>query len=306
MVVSALDFLTDRAEKALRSQPAADSDKGAVEKAESVIHTRIRELDSEIGVLRTLASTAPLLFTFAHEVSVLIGRLGSDALRIDAMAEHLPTQEKADALAIAASMRDSAENFDQISDLFGVVTSARQSRPGRHYVRKRIEKLVAGTQFSTVEAGIEVAINCSAELKSPRMFEAELVSMMVNLYSNAIKSCLAAQRTGAAIRLGACERGNVFVLEVRDRGVGLPAEHWDEVFEPFCSDPADLIYSRMEARIGASTVSALARGSGLGLSIVKGICEDYGGTVEIAKPNGWSLSVRASLPMKKGGTTGRG
>ena len=90
------------------------------------------------------------------------------------------------------------------------------------------------------------------------------------------------------------------MLEVRDQGVGLPRKHWDEVFEPFCSDPADQIYSKVEARIGTSTVSALGRGSGLGLTIVKGICEDYGGKVAVSKPNDWSLAVTASLPLKKG------
>ena len=299
VVDSALDFLTDRAAEGLRSRPLPEADEGVVERAGTVIHTRIRELDSEISVLRTLASTAPLLFTFAHEVNALIGRLDSDALRIDAMAESLPTAERKEASTIAESMRDTAESFDAMSDLFGIVTSARQSKSGRHYVRARIDKVVEGAQFSTTEAGIDVEVRCGEEIKSPRMFEAELTSIMVNLYSNAIKSCLAAQRRGTAIRLAARNEGNAFVFEVRDRGVGLPQQYWDEVFEPFCSDPADLIYSRMEARIGASTVSALARGSGLGLSIVKGISEDYGGSVEIVKPRGWSLAVRVSLPLKR-------
>ena len=299
IVETALDFLTGRAEEAIRRESTPSPDRRVIERAESVIHTRIRELDSEISVLRTLASTAPLLFTFAHEVSALIGQLDSDAFRIEALAAQLPAGDKKEAAAIAKSMRNTAEDFDGLSDLFGVVTSARQSRPDRHYVERRIYKVVRGAQFTTGEAGIEVAVDCSPELKSPRMFEAELVSIIVNLYSNAVKSCLAAQRRRTAICLSAREQGNTFILDVRDRGVGLPNAHWDEVFEPFCSDPGDLIYSKMEARIGTSIVSALARGSGLGLSIVKGICEDYGGSVAISKPDDWSLSVKVSLPIRK-------
>ena len=216
--------------------------------AERVIETRIRELNSEIGVLRTLASTAPLLFTFAHEVSALIGRLSTNALRIDGMAKHLPVKQKAEASAIAESMRDTAKNFTQMSELFGIVTTARQSRPRRIYAHKLLAKVVAGAQFSTVEAGIEVTVNCSTELKSPPMFEAELVSIIVNLYSNAIKSCLAAQRRNAKIKISAQETPKAFILEVRDKGVGLPKKHWLEVLDPFCSDPADQIYSKFEAR----------------------------------------------------------
>ena len=300
IVVSALDFLAGRAVDALGAEPIPEPGKRAVERAERVIDTRIKELDSEIAVLRTLASTAPLLFTFAHEVSALIGRLGSNAVRVDAMANHLAAAEKREALAIAESMRDTAKNFTQMSELFGIVTSARRSNPRRLYVYKLVAKVVAGAQFSTVEAGIDVEVDCSAELKSPRMFEAELVSLIVNLYSNAIKSCLAAQRRNIKIRLSAHETLGNFVLEVRDQGVGLPRNYWDEAFEPFCSDPADQIYSKLEARIGATTISALGRGSGLGLSIVKGICDDYRGTVAISRPDGWSLAVSTTLPLKKG------
>lgn len=300
IVVSALDFLAGRAVDALRTEPVPETEKRAVLRAERVIETRIRELDSEIAVLRTLASTAPLLFTFAHEVSALIGRLSSNAIRIDALANHLGKKEKREAVAIAESMRDTARNFTQMSELFGIVTSARQSKARRLYVHKLVAKVVAGAQFSTVEAGIDVEVNCSAELKSPRMFEAEFVSILVNLYSNAIKSCLAAQRGSMKIRISAYDRLGNFVLEVRDQGVGLPRKHWDEAFEPFCSDPADQIYSKLEARIGATTVSALGRGSGLGLSIVKGICHDYRGSVAISRPDGWSLAVSTLLPLRKG------
>ena len=298
VVVSALDFLAGRAVESLHSKSVPEPEKRAVERAERVIQTRIRALDSEIGVLRTLASTAPLLFTFAHEVSALIGRLSSNALRIDVMAKHLRVGEKKEASAIAESLRDTARNFTQMSELFGIVTSARRSKPRRLYVHKLLEKVVAGAQFSTVEAGIDVEVDCSTELKSPRMLEAELVSIIVNLYSNAIKSCLAEQRNNMKIRISAHKRLAHFVLEVRDQGVGLPRKHWDEAFEPFCSDPADQIYSKLEARIGATTVSALGRGSGLGLSIVRGICKDHRGTVAISRPAGWSLAVSATLPLK--------
>ena len=76
VVRTALGLLAGRAEEALQWHEAPAADRHVVEQAEHVIQTRFRELDSEIAVLRTLASTAPLLFTFAHEVSALIGRLG--------------------------------------------------------------------------------------------------------------------------------------------------------------------------------------------------------------------------------------
>lgn len=300
VVVSALDFLAGRAADATLSEPKGGSQKRAVERAERVIETRLEVLDSEISVLRTLASTAPLLFTFAHEVSALIGRLNSSALRIESMSESLSGKSDRDEVAsIAESLRDTAQNFTQMSELFGVVTSARQSERRRVYVRKIANKIISGARFSTTEVGIQTNLKCEERLKSPSIYEAELVSILINLYSNSIKSCMAAQRKKAAIEIFVRKRRDQLVIEVRDKGVGLPRAYWDEVFEPFCSDPADRLYRKLESRIGKSTVSALGRGSGLGLSIVKGICDTYGGSVEISKPDGWSLSVSASIPYKR-------
>lgn len=298
--LSALDFLVDHALNEEPVYPIPKPQRRALQSGGQVIRTRIGELDSEVAVLRTLASTAPLLFTFAHEVTALIGRLKSSARRIDAMSAQLPADHQVEAAAIAESMRDSAKNFDQVSELFGIVTTARQSRPRRHYVHKLLEKIVAGMYFATAEAGITAEVKCDRDLKSPPIIEAELVSIVVNLYSNAIKSCLAAKRRKPVIQISAFKTRSDFVLEVRDQGVGLPRKRWEEAFEPFCSDPADQIYSSLEARIGESTVSALGRGSGLGLSIVRGICESYKGSVQFSKSKGWSITVTALLPAGGG------
>lgn len=299
IVESALGVLARTPYGGLARRPSSTPEILAVQRAEQVIKTHIRELDSEISVLRTLASTAPLLFTFAHEVSALIGRLSSDALCIDSLVKYLPTKKQQEVLGITESMRMTAKDFNQMSELFGIVTSVRQSRPKRLYIKKLIDKVISGTKFSIIEAGIEVQLCCSDELKSPRMFEAELLSIIVNLYSNAIKSCLATQRRNVAVKISALESQDCLVLEFRDKGVGLPKRYWAEVFEPFVSDPAHQLYAKLEAKIGITRISALGRGSGLGLSIVKGICEDYNGTISISKPRNWSIAVSASLPLGK-------
>ena len=298
-VTKAIDFLTDRAVETHRTKPLGVREKRTVARAEQVIETHLRELDSEIGVLRTLASTAPLLFTFSHEVGALIGRLRTDGLRIEALSNYLPREQVEEAEAIAASMRETADNFNLMSELFEVITSVRQSRPGRHDVKRELNKLVKGTKFTTDEAGIDVQVSCSETLKSPRMFKAEFLSIAVNLYSNAIKSCLASEKHDKAIRVLAREVNGRFLLTIQDRGVGLPKRYWNEVFEPFCSDPAEEIYSKLEANVGDATISALGRGAGLGLSIVKGICDDYGASISISEPNNWSFAIRASFPLEK-------
>jgi two-component system OmpR family sensor kinase len=73
------------------------------------------------------------------------------------------------------------------------------------------------------------------------------------------------------------------VLEVRDRGPGLPSEVTDRVFERFYrADP-----SRARASGGA----------GLGLSIVAAVAEAHGGRVEVESTPGEGSTFRIELPL---------
>jgi len=74
------------------------------------------------------------------------------------------------------------------------------------------------------------------------------------------------------------------VLDVRDTGVGIAAEHLPAIFERFYrADP-----SRQEA----------TGGSGLGLAIVKSIVEAHGGQVEIASTPGQGTAITIALPLQ--------
>jgi signal transduction histidine kinase len=68
------------------------------------------------------------------------------------------------------------------------------------------------------------------------------------------------------------------ILRVTDQGSGIPSDVLPEVFKPF--------------------FTTRARGSGLGLSIVKNIIETHGGTINLinnAPPPG--LTVEVMLPI---------
>ena len=70
------------------------------------------------------------------------------------------------------------------------------------------------------------------------------------------------------------------VLEVRDHGPGLPAEHAERVFERFY-------------RVDASRQRGAGGGSGLGLSIVSAVAAAHGGTASVRETDGRRRDVRA-------------
>ena len=84
---------------------------------------------------------------------------------------------------------------------------------------------------------------------------------------------------------------DVVVLRVEDTGPGIPEEHLDRVFDPF--------FTTKDGR----------RGTGLGLSVARGIVEDHGGRIEIdgSRPGaGGGTCFRVTLPVDATGGTTRG
>ncbi len=108
---------------------------------------------------------------------------------------------------------------------------------------------------------------------------AGLASSLVNLLENAIKYT-PADRTDQPIEVSVHRRRNQVVLEVSDRGIGVPAAERDKIFDSF---------------FRAGNAGA-ARGAGLGLSLVRHFASAHGGTAEAVERVGDGTTFRISLP----------
>ena len=73
--------------------------------------------------------------------------------------------------------------------------------------------------------------------------------------------------------------GEYLCLRIRDNGVGIPEKIRDKVFDPYV------------------TTKDLGKGSGLGLSVVYGIVQNYGGAIHIDSDPGWGTEFRIFLPV---------
>ncbi len=102
--------------------------------------------------------------------------------------------------------------------------------------------------------------------------------ILLNLLSNAIKFTEPGGRVSVAARL---ERGS-FVIEVADDGIGISAADLPRIGTPFV---------QVDARYGRRY-----EGTGLGLSVVKGLVALHGGTLSIASTLGQGTTVTVRLP----------
>ena len=93
--------------------------------------------------------------------------------------------------------------------------------------------------------------------------EIEIQQILINLISNAIDAVKTLQDRWVRIRI--LKSAGHVILQVRDSGRGIPDEVTARLFEPFF------------------TTKPVGEGTGIGLSIVKGILDEHGASIEVLK-----------------------
>jgi two-component system OmpR family sensor kinase len=102
------------------------------------------------------------------------------------------------------------------------------------------------------------------------------------LAGNLVENALIHTAAGTPVTVSARREGDAAVLEVADRGPGVPAGLRERVFERFARGSGD---------------TARAGGSGLGLAIVKAVADAHGGSVELLDAPGGGARFVVSLPI---------
>nr|WP_249174980.1 heavy metal sensor histidine kinase [Burkholderia ambifaria] len=128
-----------------------------------------------------------------------------------------------------------------------------------------LRRLASYFQALADEAGVHLAVQGEAPVVADATLFRRAVS---NLASNALEHAQA----GSTIELTVSTRPGYAVVEVTNRGVEIPPEQMERIFERF--------YRIDSSRHGA------ARNAGLGLAIVKSIIELHRGKVEVESRDG--------------------
>lgn len=109
---------------------------------------------------------------------------------------------------------------------------------------------------------------------------ARLGQLLDNLVANALKFTPA----GGRVEVRTITMDDMAVIEVRDTGMGIPADEQEQLFERFF-------------RTRAATDRAL-QGTGLGLTIARAITEAHGGRIEFDSEEGIGTVFRVHLPLR--------
>jgi nitrogen fixation/metabolism regulation signal transduction histidine kinase len=150
----------------------------------------------------------------------------------------------------------------------------------------RLERLdLAGIARSAATRPMCEGVTVSAPESGPVPVLGDAV-LLARAAHNLVLNACEASPAGATVEVTARHEHGRAVLEVTDRGAGLPAGMAERVFEPY--------------------VSTKRRGSGLGLSLVRDIARQHGGSVTLEDREGGGARARLVLPLAPEGEAAAG
>jgi len=289
VTTKALEFLTQSARQGPDTSLKRPVE--AIKQAETFLKSQIESSESELSILRMVASSAPMMFVFAHEVRGVVNRLDTHAALIEKHIKLMPESSLTKQLSsLAADFKDTSGRFTSITKMFDIFSGARDSKKSKFYLMKACKQAIDSFGFIADEFHIKPVMIIDPKIKIGPILEAELFSVIVNLYSNAVKASIVSKRREIRIEGAVVEKK--VILKVMDKGVGLSKNNWEHVFMPMVRDPEDRIYKTLATKIGDETITTLGQGSGLGLGIVKAILESNSSTIKfVAPPKGWSTCI---------------
>jgi len=183
----------------------------------------------------------------------------------------------------AEIIKKNAQSMDNLTnDLLTLVSleSANVERPPLEetVLDSVITEAVDMVAIAAKNKNITIDVSCPPKL-NVQLYSSLFIQALINLLDNGIKY----SGKGSSIKVCAFQEAKQLVIEVKDNGIGIPAEHIDRIFERFYR--VDRCRSRE------------AGGTGLGLSIVRHIALLHRGNVEAESHAGEGSTFRLKLPL---------
>lgn len=144
-----------------------------------------------------------------------------------------------------------------------------------------LQRTIELMHLSAEEKGLSLTCEIAEALPSFNGDRGGMEAIFINLISNAIKYT----PKGGHVNVTLNRAGKDIRFKVVDNGIGIPPEDIDRIFEKFY-------------RIKTEQTRSIA-GSGLGLSIVKGIVDAHNGAIHVESELGKGTTFVVSLPAEE-------
>lgn len=217
----------------------------------------------------------------SHEFRTPLASILSSGEILKHYGERLPAPEKTEVLdTIAASVQHMTRMLDRVLLIGKSDAQMLEFEPRPLDLEKLCQQLVREARTLQPDNPCELRLLFTAAGETGLHDEKLLRHILGNLLSNAVKY----SPLGGVVLCRVFLADQHLVLEVSDKGIGIPADEISHLFESFHR---------------ASNVGAIP-GTGLGLAIVKNAVDLYGGTIEVSSlvvPAGSGTCFTVRLPL---------
>jgi len=253
----------------------------------SPVMDREDKLLSLIAVFHDISELKKLEKIRAEFVANVSHELKTPLTAIKGFVETLKTSAKDDPVAVARFLDIIDKQTQRLEDLVNdlLILSSIESKEVKMSIlaeplNKIITSVMALQKKTIEEKGHQVTIDIPPDLPKILVDRQRMEQVFLNLLDNAIKFTA----PGGKISIQARWDKSYVRVEVKDNGVGIPAEHLSRVFERF--------YRVDRAR------SREAGGTGLGLAIVRQIVSAHQGKIEVESSPEAGSTFRIFLPCQ--------
>lgn len=248
--------------------------------------TERRRIESDLHEARWAAEQASMaksqfLATMSHELRTPLNAIIGFSQVIE---NRLFGDDLDRYVAYASDIRGSGQHLlemiNDILDLSRIESGLETLQLEQVDVAKLIDDSMVLVRERARMAGVTLAVTVDPDVPEVRLDRRRMRQVVINLLTNAIKFT----PSGGRVSVHAGREQGGLALVVSDSGVGIPSQHLARVFDPFIQVPEHRALN--------------PEGMGLGLSIVRRICETHGGHIDIASTVGKGTSATVWVPLE--------
>ncbi|HEX8796310.1 MAG TPA: ATP-binding protein [Polyangiaceae bacterium] len=259
----------------VREVPPAEDEIGQLEGAFEKMVSGLSRAQALALSNERLAAIGKMAAHVTHEIRNPLSAMG---LNIEMLEEELQgagadARDKAEVRNLLAAVRREVQRLEHLSEEYLRVARLPQPRMEADDVAAAVGDIVAFARPEIELSHCTVNLHVEPRLPAALFDEAQLRQALLNLLRNARE----AMPQGGPIDVGVTADGMSVVIDVDDRGGGIPEPIRARVFDPFFSTKGE--------------------GTGLGLAITRHIVEAHGGSVRCEPRDGGGTRFRIALPI---------
>ena len=236
-------------------------------------------METRMGSAERLASLGTLAAGVAHEINNPLAIISESTgwLKSRMARETCLPPELLDRVNLAlGKIENSVERAKRITHQLLSFARQTEAMVEEFDLAEVAAEVVELTKKTAASADAGVSLSTVAEVTSIWSDPYQLRQVLINLVTNGLQ----AAPTGGQVEIRIDGDRDQAVIIVEDNGPGIPRENLERIFEPFFSTKAP------------------GQGTGLGLSVSRGIVEKLGGRIEVQSRLGQGAAFRITIPRR--------